>query len=296
MARIICCGEGMLELSRRGDGWKLGHGGDTLNTAIHLARLGHDVAYLTALGSEPFSEQLRENWATEGLDTSLILTHPSRHAGLYAIATDDQGERSFTYWRENSAARELFALADASLFNRVANSCDLFYFSLISAGILPQSGAVSLLLLANMVRDAGGKVAFDPNFRSRLWDDAGIAIQVRDGAIRVSDFGLPTLSDETALSHQADSSAVAAHWQGLGCQETVVKLGPDGCRLPDGTVIPPDEVLVPVDTSGAGDAFNAGYLSARLGGQSIAEAARAGHRLAAWTIMRPGAIPPPDPA
>jgi 2-dehydro-3-deoxygluconokinase len=296
MARIVCCGEGMLELSRQGDGWKLGYGGDTLNTAIHLARLGHDVAYLTALGGEPFSEQLRENWAAEGLDTSLILTHPTRNAGLYAIVTDDQGERSFTYWRENSAARELFALTDASLFNRVAQHCDLFYFSLISAAILPPSGMVSLLLLANMVRDSGGRVAFDPNYRARLWDDAGTAIQVRDGAIRVADFGLPTLSDETALSAQADSTEVAAHWISLGCQETVVKLGADGCRLPDGTIIAPNEVLSPVDTSGAGDAFNAGYISARLGGQSIAEAARAGHELAAWTIMRPGAIPPPDPA
>ena len=105
MARIVCIGEAMLELARRGDGWSLGYGGDTLNTAIHLARLGHDVAYLTALGGDPFSQDMKARWAAEGLDTSLVLTHPTRQAGLYAIDTDEAGERSFTYWRDASAAR-----------------------------------------------------------------------------------------------------------------------------------------------------------------------------------------------
>jgi 2-dehydro-3-deoxygluconokinase len=296
MARIVCCGEGMLELSRNAEDWKLGYGGDTLNTAIHLARLGHDVAYLTALGTDPFSEELRGKWAAEGIDTSLVLTHPTRQPGLYAIKVDPQGERSFAYWRDTSAAREVFALADAALLRRIVEGCDLFYFSLISAAILPDSGTVSLLLLADMVRDAGGKVAFDGNYRPRLWDDAQTARQVRDGAIRVSDIGLPTLADETALSGELTSDAVAAHWQSLGCAETVVKLGQEGCQLPDGTVLAPETVVAPVDTSGAGDAFNAGYLSARLNGLNQASAARQGHSLAGWTIMRSGAIPPRDPS
>ena len=113
MARIVLAGEAMLELSQDGAGWRLGYGGDTLNTAIHLARAGHDVAYLTALGSDPLSADLRARWAAEGLDTSLVLDHPARATGLYAISTDTAGERSFTYWRDTSAARELFALEAA---------------------------------------------------------------------------------------------------------------------------------------------------------------------------------------
>jgi 2-dehydro-3-deoxygluconokinase len=296
MARIVCCGEGMLELTRRGDDWRLGYGGDTLNTAVHLARLGHDVAYLTALGSDPFSDQLRAQWQAEGLDTSLVLTHPSRQPGLYAISIDARGERSFAYWRDTSAARELFALVDTDLLRRVVENCDLFYYSLISAAILPDSGRVSLLLLANMVRDAGGRVAFDGNYRASLWQSPLVARAVRDGALRVADIGLPTLDDETPLSGERDGDAVAAHWQAAGCRETVVKLGDSGCRLPDGTLVKPDEVVAPVDTSGAGDAFNAGYLSSRLNGEDVAAAARAGNRLAAWTIMRAGAIPPRDAA
>jgi 2-dehydro-3-deoxygluconokinase len=294
VARIICCGEGMLELSRRGEQWDLGYGGDTLNTAIHLKRLGHDVAYLTALGSDPFSEKLREDWEREGLDTSLVLTHPTRNAGLYTITTDQAGERNFAYWRENSAARDTFDLADMEVRRKAIEGCDLFYFSLISAAILPDNGRIALILLANTVRDEGGLVAFDGNYRPLLWQNVETARSIRDAGVRSADIGLPTLDDERALSGAPDADTVAAHWNGLGCKETIVKLGAQGCRLPDGTVIKPREALAPVDTSGAGDAFNAGYLDARLRGLDPSAAAQAGHALAGWTIMRPGAIPPQD--
>jgi 2-dehydro-3-deoxygluconokinase len=293
MARIVCCGEGMLELSHDGE-WKLGYGGDTLNTAIHLARMGHDVAYLTALGNDPFSADLRKRWAAEGLDTSLIQTHPTRNVGLYAITTDDDGERSFTYWRETSAARELFDLADNDIRQRAIAGCDLFYYSLISAAVMPVSGQIGLLMLADMVREDGGLVAFDGNYRPKLWESVASAEAIHDAAVRSADIGLPTLDDECELSGDRDAATVAAHWQDLGCAETVVKLGAEGCRLPDGAVVTPLLQLEPVDTSGAGDAFNAGYLDARLRGLGPAEAALAGHELAGWTIMRPGAIPPRD--
>lgn len=294
MSRIVCCGEGMLELSRSGDAWRMGYGGDTLNTAIHLARAGHDVAYLTALGDDHFSEQLRRDWEAEGLDASLILTHPSRPAGLYAITTDDAGERSFTYWRDRSAARETFNLADNATRQRAIESCDLFYHSLISAAILPDNGRVALMLMASQVHEQGGLVAFDGNYRAQLWQNVETARILRDAGIKTADIGLPTLDDERLLSGAANGDAVAAHWQGLGCAETIVKLGAEGCRLPDGTIVAPEESLSPIDTSGAGDAFNAGYLAARLDGAPLEDAARAGHALAGWTIMRPGAIPPCD--
>lgn len=298
MARIVCCGEGMLELARdradRGNSWNLGHGGDTLNTAIHLARAGHAVAYLTALGSDPFSDRLRQAWQAEGIDTSLVLTHPTRQPGLYAIVTDDNGERSFVYWRQDSAARAMFALPQSDEARTRAAQADLLFFSLITLAILPPDGREQLLALAREIRANGGQVAFDGNYRAALWDDPKQACAMRDAAIGCADIGLPTLEDEAALAGSPDEDSVFAHWSGLGCGETIVKLGPRGCRLPCAATIAPAAALTPVDTSGAGDAFNAGYLDARLHGAEPAEAARAGHALAGWTIMRPGAIPRRD--
>ncbi|MFI4982383.1 MAG: PfkB family carbohydrate kinase, partial [Nevskiales bacterium] len=150
----------------------------------------------------------------------------------------------------------------------------------------------ALLQLARKVRANGGRVAFDGNYRPALWSDPAEAGHWRDAAIACSDIGLPTLEDEVVMGEPADATAVAAHWQGLGCGEVVVKLGTAGCRLPDGTVQPPPAKIDPVDTSGAGDAFNAGYLVARLAGMPPAAAALAGQRLAGCVIMRRGAIPP----
>jgi 2-dehydro-3-deoxygluconokinase len=291
LARIVLVGEALLELIRPEGAWRLGYGGDTLNTAIHLARSGHDVAYFTAIGADALSEDLKERWAAEGLATDLVLEHPTRATGIYAVTTDHEGERSFIYWREGSAAREMFALPDSEHAVARARDADLLAFSLISLAVLDAQTRARLLALAHDVRARGGRVAFDSNYRARLWQSADEARAWRDRAIATADFGLPTLDDEIALG-LSDAAEVTGHWQALGCDETVVKLGPRGCRLADGVEVTPPRVLTPTDTSGAGDAFDAGYLGARMRGAPPLAAARAGHDLAAWTIMRPGGIPP----
>lgn len=296
MARIVCLGEGMLELSGSDGAWRLGFGGDTLNTAIHLARAGHDVAYMTALGTDRFSGRLRQAWEGEGLDGSLILTHPTRQAGFYAISTDDAGEREFTYWRDSSAARAMFELKAAEAAMKAAAAADLLTFSLISLAILPSAGRERLIALAARARSKGARVAFDGNFRPLLWESRDAAQHWRDAAIAVSDIGLPTFEDEAALSDASSPAAVAAHWRDRGCAEVVVKQGSEGCLLPDGVHSPVPVRLTPLDTSGAGDAFNGGYLAARMRGAGIASAAAAGHALAGWAVMRRGAIPPRDEA
>lgn len=290
--RAILIGEAMLELSRADVAWRMGYGGDTLNTAVHLARDGIDTAYLTALGCDPFSIDLVDQWASEGLDTSLVLTHPTRSPGLYAIRTDDSGERTFTYWRDASAARAMFDCPGIDAALTAAESADLLVYSLITLAILPSEARERLFALCRSVRNRGGRVAFDGNYRPRLWQSAETARQARDLAIACSDIGLPTLEDEAMLGGEASADAVAAHWTSLGCTETIVKLGSQGCRLPDGRIVPPPEVLDPVDTSGAGDAFNGGYLAKRVRGECIEQAALAGHLLAGWVVMRAGAIPP----
>lgn len=292
---VILVGEGMLELSARPGGqWQLGYGGDTLNTAIHLARAGCRVTYASALGSDAFSGNLRAQWEAEGLDCSLLLTDPARSTGLYSISLDAAGERTFSYWRSDSAARQMFALPGSEMLAERLAGADVLGFSLISLAIMPMEGRQRLLEAARAVKAHGGTVLFDGNYRPRLWADAAEAAAWRDRAIACATIGLPTLEDEVLLGMPGDAAAIAAHWQALGCTETVVKLGADGCLLPDRTVVPPPHVLQPVDTSGAGDAFNAGYLTARLAGSSLQDAAMKGHRLAGWCVLRPGAIPPRD--
>lgn len=292
MARIVAIGEAMLELAGGPPAWRLGVAGDVFNTAVHLARAGHAMRFLTAVGSDAFSDRMVDGFAQEGIDTALVLRNPVARPGLYAVTLDAHGERSFTYWRDTSAARTMLDLPGSAGALDAAADCDLLYFSLITLAILPPSRHPVLFGLAEAVRARGGAVAFDSNYRPALWPDREAARRACEAGIAVSTIGLPTLDDECALIGETSPAATAERWQLLGCLDVVVKTGADGCRLPSGELVRPPTVLAPVDTSGAGDAFNGGFLGALFAGSSARDAAKAGHALAGRTIMHPGAIPP----
>jgi 2-dehydro-3-deoxygluconokinase len=165
MARIVCIGEAMVELSEGVDRRTFRYGGDAIGTAVHLARLGHDVAFFTAVGEEPASHKLRDEWEKEGVDCSLVLTHPTREVGLYAITSGPQGQRQFSYWRESSAAREMFALEGSVAAAERAAAYDLVCFSLESLAILPPDGRDRLLDLARKTGITGRSCGLDPTRR-----------------------------------------------------------------------------------------------------------------------------------
>jgi 2-dehydro-3-deoxygluconokinase len=179
------------------------------------------------------------------------------------------------------------AVADAA-------TADLLIFSLITLAILPDKAREAMLDLADRVRQHGGHVAFDGNYRPLLWRDVAQARYWHGRALAVATIGLPTLDDEHALNGSCDAASVVEHWQRQGMSEVAVKLGAKGCLTNDDLMVTPPHIVQPIDTSGAGDAFNAGYLHARLGGAPCDRAAAAGHRLAGWVIGRRGAVPSPD--
>lgn len=296
--RVVCFGECMLELSRQADGAaRLAFGGDTLNTALYMARLGDDVAYATALGTDPWSAELTEAWAREGVDTALVLTDPERVPGLYAIRTDDQGERTFTYWRDRSAARNYFNLEAVEAALSAMAGADLLYLSGITLSLFDEAGRARIAEVARAVRERGGKVAFDPNYRPRNW--AGGADEAR-GAIGelmpLVDWALPTFEDEQMLWGDGSAEDTVRRWREAGATLVVAKQGPDGALVSDGSGarLVGTRAVRPVDTTGAGDSFNAGCLHALLAGVAADDAVRAGHRLAGIVVQHRGAIIAPE--
>ena len=296
--RVVCFGECMLELSRQADGAaRLAFGGDTLNTALYMARLGDDVAYATALGTDPWSAELTEAWAREGVDTALVLTDPERVPGLYAIRTDDQGERTFTYWRDRSAARNYFNLEAVEASLSAMAGADLLYLSGITLSLFDEAGRARIAEVARAVRERGGKVAFDPNYRPRNW--AGGADEARSAIgelMPLVDWALPTFEDEQMLWGDGSAEDTARRWREAGATLVVAKQGPDGALVSDGSGarLVGTRAVRPVDTTGAGDSFNAGCLHALLAGASADDAVRAGHRLAGIVVQHRGAIIAPE--
>jgi 2-dehydro-3-deoxygluconokinase len=295
--RVVAVGEVMIEMARGGDNrFGMGCGGDTFNTAIYLARAGIDVAYATALGDDPYSDAIVSLASAEGVKTDLMLRVPGREPGLYLIETDSKGERRFSYWRDNAPARELFELADWGRIAEGMISARLVYFSGVTLSLYSNQGLGRFLAILEMARQQGVKVAFDGNFRPRGWKgDIARTRTVFTEALKRVDVALPTYDDEAVLWGDPSPEATVERLQAFGIGEIVVKNGPNSALVSSGgrqEYIPPPEVVVPVDTTAAGDSFNAGYMAARLAGESPAAAATAAHRLAGEKIRHRGAIMP----
>jgi 2-dehydro-3-deoxygluconokinase len=300
MASVASVGECMIELRHRGEReLELAYGGDTLNFAVYLARLTRSrdvrVDYVTALGDDPYSDAMLAMWQGEGIGCELVARLPGRLPGLYTIRTDAHGERTFTYWRSAAAARDVLHGPHGSRTAERLAGYDLLYLSGITLSILDPAQRETLMAVADRVRAQGGRVVFDSNFRPAGWPDRDRARDAFASMLRRVDIALPTLDDDRALFGVRDAPDCARRLHDLGVAEVAVKLGERGCWLSwDGgsAEMPAEPVARVVDSTAAGDSFNAGYLAARLAGAEPEGAGRLGNRLAARVIAHPGAIIP----
>lgn len=294
--KVACIGEAMVELALSADGKnaQVGFAGDTLNTAIYLKRSAPelDVSFVTRVGEDEFSQQLQNFIADHDVSTSSIETSQNRRVGLYAISTDDVGERSFSYWRDTSAAREVFQRGSQTDFTAL-EGFDVLFFSAISLAILPQDVRSDFFDWIANYRANGGKVAFDSNYRPALWENQQVAQLNITKAWEVCDIALPSVDDEAAIFGDENQSKTIQRLQECGVADGAMKCGETGpVSLAEPIKAQYENASIVVDTTAAGDSFNGGYLAAVLTGKTQSEALLAGHNLARKVIGHKGAIIP----
>ncbi len=295
-ADVVCLGEAMIELSlddKTPESAAIGFAGDTLNTAIYLQRSAPRlrIAYATKLGRDRLSDRMVAMMESEALVSDLVLRHPERLPGIYAISTDSDGERTFQYWRDRSAARAMFD-APGLPFDDLGRA-GMIYYSAITLAILPDEARARFLDWLEEYRENGGRVAFDSNYRPRLWADAATAQRDVEAAWRRCDVGLPSVDDEMALFQDVGEDAVIRRLGDWGVVSGALKRGASGPRPLDGSPAPAfAPVGKVVDSTAAGDSFNGGYLAARLVGMDEIDCLKAGHALASRVIGARGAILP----
>ncbi|MGI9286617.1 MAG: sugar kinase [Pseudomonadales bacterium] len=300
--KIAIIGECMLELSHRpntqSDGplpMALSYGGDTLNTSIYLARLGIAVDYVTAVGDDNMSTWMMEQWRSEGVGCELVDRYANSVPGLYMIEIDERGERSFHYWRDSSPARRIFDDADNAykLFTALCGY-EWLYLSGITLALYSESSRQRLFDLLVGYRKGGGKIIFDDNYRPKLWPNETVAQENYKKIYQLADIALPTIDDERLLFGDRNQEAIVSRLQSWGVGEIALKMGEHGCLVVSDSameLVKPIKVTV-IDTTSAGDSFNAGYLAARMIGHEPREAANAGQNLASVVIQHRGAIIP----
>lgn len=307
MVDILAVGEVMLELSQvagdNNDLRQLGFAGDTYNTAVYLARLGVSTGYMTRLGDDPYSQRMMDVMAQEQISTQMVTPVEGRVPGLYMIANSESGERTFSYWRGQSPAREMFAEdEDIDQFVASVKGCKFVYFSGITLGIISDQAKERLYKALALYREQGGKVAFDSNYRPKLWQGLPHVQGAMLKALSVSDVALLTDEDEMTLWGDDEEAPILMRCAKAGVPEVLIKRGPKSVLValgaPGGDGYPEQfEVgITPaksvVDTTAAGDSFNAGYLAERIQGGDVTAAVRRGAKCAGIVIQHRGAIVP----
>ena len=273
-------------------------GGDTLNTAIYLARLSGagQVGYLSCLGDDPQSLWLRDAIAAEGIDTSALGVRRGGRPGLCFVSTDAQGERSFTYWRDQAPFRQHF---DDSSALAVLDGAKSLFLSAVTLAVLHPEGRENLLAALQRRRDQGAEVVFDTNFRPVLWPDPVAARALMARMAGIASLILPSLDDLLACYGTMPPEAAMAQLMAVSDAEIVLTTGGGtvlhrvaGAAAVTEHALPP--AVAALDTTGAGDSFNAGWLVARARGQSVAQSIAAAARLAATVVCHPGAVIPQE--
>jgi len=287
----------MIEMSGGEDRqYRLGYAGDTLNTAWYMRALlepDWSVDYFTALGEDRYSADIRAFLEQHRIGTQNIGTIKNRRPGLYLIHQEG-GDRHFTYWRDQSAARLL--AEDRGALHAALEGANMVYFSGITLAILQPRARGRLLGAVVAAREAGATVVFDTNLRPALWTSQRVMASMLTAAASLCDIVLPTHGDEAPVFGDRSVEETAERYLELGVGEVVVKDGGNPALVATATervkVAPPPAGSV-VDATGAGDSFNGAYLSARLAGKGLEEAAEAAHRVAGIVIGQKGALVDP---
>jgi 2-dehydro-3-deoxygluconokinase len=291
---LLCMGEPMLEFSQLpvgADGvrhYLEGFGGDTSNAAVAAARQGASVGYMTALGADMPGDRFMDLWAREGVDTSCVVRTDRHQTGVYFV-THDAGGHHFLHYRTGSAA-SMYSVANVPA--AAIATARMLYVSGISQGI-SVAACDAVFAAIEVASRHGVSIAYDTNYRPRLWPPARAAA-VMHAAMRSVAYALPGLDDVQVLTGLTDPDAMLDFYLRLGPKVVVLRMGAAGAYLAtsDQRVRIPAYPVVAVDATGAGDAFCGSFLARILAGDEPEPAARYASVAAALACTGYGAVGP----
>lgn len=293
--RLLSIGECMIEMAPvEGGLYRTAFAGDTFNTAWYARELlprQYHVDFASGVGNDTLSERFIDFMHDAGIGVGAVRIVPDRRMGLYMIQLAENGERSFAYWRDTSAARRL--AADPQHLRSAIERAGVIHFSGITLAILSPDDRELLLSELRRARASGAIVSFDPNIRPALWESPAVMRACCTDAARASTLVLPGLDEEQEHFDLHDAKDVIERYRGLGLETIVLKKGADGATVFNKgattaiAAAPPARI---VDTTAAGDSFAGALLANLMQGEQLERAARKAAIVAAEVIGQRGAL------
>ncbi|MBU2918823.1 sugar kinase [Psychrosphaera sp. F3M07] len=296
---FVAIGECMMELSPDTQHTlKKSYAGDTYNALVYAKRVFPTMFtnWFSAIGNDEMSMSMKARWAEEGIDDTFVMKSTDHSIGIYAISVDDSGERSFSYWRKNSAATTMMQFSTVEEYVALLNNVDLVFFSGISLGILTNNDRAKLIKVLGRLKSLGKQIAFDPNYRAQMFDGEQDAKIWFEQAYRVSTIALPGLDEHQQVYNHHSVEDVVNYCYSLGVDEVIVKAGNKGSYGYQNNQLKVHIPFVPapqqIDTTAAGDSFAGVYLASRINQLSINHSLLNATMVASEVVQHQGAILP----
>lgn len=301
MSTLLAIGECMVELVPNGvRECQQSFAGDTYNALVYAKRFAGQLncELFSAVGEDILSINMLKKWQQEGISSKQVIQTADHNVGIYAISTDQHGERSFDYWRNQSAAKHMMELYEKQPFDLGLGKSDWIFFSGISLAILNDASKHVLLDLLASLKQQDCTIAFDPNYRARMWQSKAHAIDWLERAYQISDLVLPGLDDHYTLFGHTDANDIVDYCQQFAIDEVVIKAGSKGMQVFCQNNLTAQCSFNPapkqVDSTAAGDSFAGTYLAARMTHHEPQSALHIADKVASQVVQHQGAILPFD--
>jgi len=290
---IVSMGEPLLEFNAEEEGklsqvrrFIVGWGGDTSNFAVAASRLGGKVGYLTRVGTDDFGESFLNLWMEEGIDISKVEKDPEAPTGIYFISRRGK-DHFFTYYRSGSAATKI--RPEGLPFEYICEA-KLFHSSGITQAI-STSACDAVFAALSKAKESGVKISYDPNLRLGLWPLQRARATI-NAAVTMCDLVFPSLDEARILTDLEDPEDIVRFYLDLGPEIVALKMGEEGAILgtKENIMKCPGFKVRTVDTSGAGDTFDAAFVVAYLEGLPLEECVKFANAAAAISTTKMGVV------
>lgn len=263
--------------------------GAEVNFSIGLARLGHEVSYISRVGSDPFGAHICDFLRNNKIDTYHVIIDEDYLTGMQLKEKTQNGADPLVVNYRRHTAFSVFEPLD---LQKIAwDGVKHVHVTGIPAA-LSRSCCMAVERLMEQAHAHGCRVSFDPNLRPALWPSQKIMVETLNGLAAKADLVMPGVGEGEILTGSRNPEQIADFYLQRGAKAVVVKLGTKGAygKEADGKefTVPCFKVEQVVDTVGAGDGFAVGTVSALLEGLSLSEAARRGAAIGALAVMSPG--------